>query len=54
MESAFQVEILDAPYPILKAIAEELMHVFKQREVILKNYETGEIKHLHAYPSNHP
>jgi hypothetical protein len=45
LERSFQVEILDAPYPILRAIAEDLRRVFEQREVILKSYETGEIEH---------
>jgi hypothetical protein len=46
LERSFQVEILDAPDPILRAIAEELRQLFHQREVILKNYETGEIEHI--------
>jgi hypothetical protein len=46
LERSFQVEILDAPYPIIRAIAEELRQLFKQREVILKNYETGETEHI--------
>lgn len=46
VERSFYVEILDAPYPLLKAIAEELRLAFQQQEVILKSYDTGEAEHV--------
>jgi len=46
LERSFFVEIIDAPYPVLRAIAEELRCAFEQQEVILKNYETGEAEHI--------
>jgi hypothetical protein len=46
VERSFSVEILDAPYPLLKAIAEGLRRSFRQQEVILKNYDTGEAEHV--------
>ncbi len=46
VERSFQVEILDAPDPVLRAIAEKLRQLFHQREVILKNYETGDVEHI--------
>jgi hypothetical protein len=49
-ERCFSVEILDAPFPLLRAIAEELRQTFGQREVILKNYDTGEAEHLGGIP----
>ncbi len=45
-ERSFSVEILDAPYPLLKAIAVELRRTFLQEEVILKSYDTGEAEHI--------
>ncbi len=45
-ERSFSVEILDAPYPLLKAIAEELRRTFRQQEVILKSYDTGVAEHV--------
>jgi hypothetical protein len=47
-ERSFYVEILDAPYPILKDIAEQLRHTFRQQEVIVKSYDTGEAEHVRA------
>jgi hypothetical protein len=46
VERSFSVEILDAPYPLLSAIAEELRRTFRQQEVILKSYDTGEAEHI--------
>jgi hypothetical protein len=46
VERSFSVEILDAPYPLLKAIAEELRRTFRQQEVILKSYDTGTAEHV--------
>jgi hypothetical protein len=46
VEWSFSVEILDAPYPLLKTIAEELRQAFRQQEVILKSYDTGEAEHI--------
>ena len=43
-------EILDAPYPLVKAIAEQLRRTFRQQEVILKNYDTGEAEHIRQEP----
>src|SRR5205085_153807 len=37
VERSFSVEILDAPYPLLKAIAEQLRRTFRQQEVILQS-----------------
>lgn len=48
LERSFWVEILDAPYPLVKAIAEELRRTFRQEEVILKSYDTGVAEHLRA------
>lgn len=45
-ERSFYVEVLDAPYPLLKTIAEKLRRAFKQQEVILKSYDTGETEHI--------
>jgi hypothetical protein len=45
-ERSFSVEIIDAPYPLLKAIAQALGHTFLQEEVILKSYDTGETEHI--------
>jgi hypothetical protein len=38
--------VLDAPYPLLQAIAEALRRKFQQQEVILKSYDTGEAEHI--------
>jgi hypothetical protein len=46
LERSFSVEILDAPDPILREIAEELRSAFQQQEVILKSYETGNAEHI--------
>jgi hypothetical protein len=46
VECSFGVEILDASYPLLKAIAEALRQVFGQEEVILKSYDTGVAEHI--------
>lgn len=46
VERSFSVEVIDAPYPLLKAIAEELRRTFRQQEVILKSYDTGEAEHI--------
>jgi hypothetical protein len=46
LERSFFVEILDAPYPMLRAIAEKLRRAFEQQEVILKSYETDEAEHI--------
>jgi hypothetical protein len=46
IERSFTVEILDAPYPLLKAIAQALRRTFRQEEVIVKSYDTGEAEHL--------
>jgi hypothetical protein len=46
VERSFSVQILDAPYPLLKGIAEELRRAFRQQEVILKSYDTGEAEHI--------
>jgi len=46
VERSFSVEILDAPYPLLKGIAEVLRRAFRQQEVILKSYDTGEAEHI--------
>ncbi len=51
VERSFSVEVLDAPYPLLKAIAEELRRAFRQQEVILKSYDTGEAKHVRQEPA---
>jgi hypothetical protein len=50
LERSFSVEILDAPYPLLRAIAEELRRTFRQQEVILKSYDTGEAEHIREQP----
>jgi len=52
VERSFWVEILDAPYPLLKSIAEELRRNFRQQEVILKSYDTGEAEHVRE-PTDH-
>jgi hypothetical protein len=54
MERSFQVEILDAPYPLMRAIAEELRRTFRQQEVILKSYDTGEAEHIREKQSRLP
>jgi len=46
MERSFSVEVLDAPYPLLKAIAEKLRQAFRQQEVILKSYDTEKAEHI--------
>jgi hypothetical protein len=46
VERSFSIEIIDAPYPLLKAIAAELRRTFRQQEVILKSYDTGEAEHI--------
>ena len=46
IERSFAVEILDAPYPLLRVVAEELRRAFRQEEVILKSYDTGEVQHI--------
>jgi hypothetical protein len=46
VERSFSVEVLDAPYPLLKAIAEKLRQAFRQQEVILKSYDTVEAEHI--------
>jgi hypothetical protein len=46
VERSFSVEILDAPYPLLRAIADGLRWAFRQEEVILKSYDTGEAEHV--------
>jgi hypothetical protein len=46
LERSFPVEILDAPYPLLRAISEGLRRAFRQEEVILKSYDTGEAEHV--------
>ena len=46
VEPSFSVEILDASYPSLKAIAQELRGTFRQQEVILKSYDTGIAEHV--------
>jgi hypothetical protein len=46
VERSFSVEVLDAPYPLLKAIAEKLRRTFRQQEVILKSYDTEEAEHI--------
>lgn len=46
LERSFAVEILDAPYPVLKAIAKDLRQTFRQQEVILKCHETGVVEHV--------
>ena len=51
VERSFSVEILDAPYPLLKSIAEGLRQVFRQQEVILKSYDTGEAEHIREPPA---
>ena len=51
VERSFSVEVLDAPYPLLKAIAEKLRRAFRQQEVILKSYDTGEAEHLRQEPA---
>jgi hypothetical protein len=51
VERSFSVEILDAPYPLLKAIAEELRRAFRQQEVILKSYDTGAAEHVRQQPA---
>jgi hypothetical protein len=40
------VEILDAPYPVLKAIAHDLLLTFRQEAVIFKSYDTGEFERI--------
>lgn len=50
VEQSFSVEILDAPYPLLKSIAVELRRTFRQQEVILKSYDTGETEHVRDEP----
>ena len=50
VERSFSVEILDAPYPLLKTIAEQLRRTFRQQEVILKSYDTGEVEHIRQEP----
>jgi hypothetical protein len=50
VEQSFYVEILDAPFPLLKAIAAELRRTFRQQEVILKSYDTGEAEHVREEP----
>ena len=50
VERSFHVEILDAPYPLLKAIAEALRQTFQQQEVILKSYDTGQAEHIREEP----
>ena len=51
VERSFSVEVLDAPYPLLKAIAEKLRRAFRQQEVILKSYDTGEAEHIRQEPA---
>jgi len=46
VERSFWVEILDAPDPLVKAIAAELRRVFQKQEVNLKSYDTGEAVHI--------
>jgi hypothetical protein len=48
LERSFHVEILDAPYPLLLAIAEALRLILRQEEVILKSYDTGVAEHIRA------
>ncbi len=51
VERSFSVEVLDAPYPLLKVIAEEMRRAFRQQEVILKAYDTGEAEHIRQGPA---
>jgi hypothetical protein len=51
VERSFSVEILDAPYPLLRAIAKELRQTFRQQEVILKSHDTGVAEHVRGDPS---
>jgi hypothetical protein len=46
VERSFAVEVLDAPYPLLKAIAAKLRRTFRQQEVILKSFDTGVAEHI--------
>lgn len=39
-------EILDAPYPVLKAISHDLLATFRQEAVIFKSYDTGEFERI--------
>jgi hypothetical protein len=50
VERSFSVEILDAPYPLLRAIAENLRRAFRQQEVILKSYDTAQAEHIRQDP----
>ena len=41
---------MNATNPLLKAIAEQLRRTFRQQEVILNSYDTGEAEHIRPEP----